>query len=124
MMSCTPHAANARRGPAASARYGAAFSRGSTHPLICAAVACVSRRPQKPKMRWDDLQMISMLGEGSFGRVKLMLHKPDKTPYALKCLHKGQLVRYQQVRGATRSAGRCTTRRPHGPTKQPWARQR
>jgi len=54
-------------------------------------------REKKPKMRWDDLQMISMLGEGSFGRVKLMLHKPDKTPYALKCLHKGQLVRYQQV---------------------------
>ena len=26
-----------------------------------------------------------------------MEHKPDKTPYALKCLHKGQLVRYQQV---------------------------
>jgi len=54
-------------------------------------------RQKKPKIQWSDLQEISMLGEGSFGRVKLMLHKPDKMTYALKCLHKGQLVRYQQV---------------------------
>ena len=53
-------------------------------------------------MVWDDLNEISMLGEGSFGRVKLVLHKPTQTPFALKCLHKGQLVRYQQVDGSPR----------------------
>jgi len=54
-------------------------------------------RQKVPKMRWEDLKEIATLGEGSFGRVKLMLHKPDKQAYALKCLQKGQLVRYQQV---------------------------
>jgi len=56
-----------------------------------------AERAKAPVMQWDDLKEISMLGEGSFGRVKLVLHTPTSTPFALKCLHKGQLVRYQQV---------------------------
>lgn len=63
-------------------------------------------------MRWEDLKEIATLGEGSFGRVKLMLHKPDKQAYALKCLQKGQLVRYQQAPSPTalrkyRTSNRC-----------------
>jgi len=56
-----------------------------------------AERAASPKVQWADLKEITMLGEGSFGRVKLMLHVPDHKPFALKCLHKGQLVRYQQV---------------------------
>ena len=56
-----------------------------------------AERQKKPPMQWANLQEVSMLGEGSFGRVRLMLHTPDQTPVALKCLHKGQLVQYQQV---------------------------
>ena len=38
-----------------------------------------------------------MLGEGSFGRVKICRHRPTGDTYALKCLRKGQIIRYQQV---------------------------
>ena len=32
-----------------------------------------------------------------FGRVKLVLHKPTNTPYALKCMRKGQIIALKQV---------------------------
>ena len=46
---------------------------------------------------WSDLQLHAILGEGSFGRVKLVLHRPTKTPYALKCLRKGHVIKFQQT---------------------------
>lgn len=48
-------------------------------------------------IRWDDLEMLKVLGEGSFGRVYLTNHKPTEKACALKCLRKGQLIRQQQV---------------------------
>ena len=39
-----------------------------------------------------------MLGEGSFGSVRLAIHKPAKKPYALKAMHKGHLISTNQVK--------------------------
>lgn len=38
-----------------------------------------------------------ILGEGSFGRVRLAVHKPSDVAYALKGMRKGALVRNKQV---------------------------
>ena len=46
---------------------------------------------------WSDLQVHGTLGEGSFGKVKLVLHRPTKTTYALKCLRKGHVIKMQQT---------------------------
>ena len=44
-----------------------------------------------------DLKMMTILGVGTFGRVKLVLHTPTNTPYALKCMRKGQIIALKQV---------------------------
>jgi len=38
-----------------------------------------------------------VLGVGTFGRVKLVRHKPTGVAYALKCMRKGQMVAMKQV---------------------------
>ena len=44
-----------------------------------------------------DLEQRTILGVGTFGRVKLVVHKPTDTPYALKCMRKGQVIALKQV---------------------------
>ena len=44
----------------------------------------------------DDLELRRILGVGTFGRVKLVLHKPINTVYALKCMRKQQVVATEQ----------------------------
>ena len=46
--------------------------------------------------RWEDLELRRILGVGTFGRVKLVLHKPTNTAYALKCMRKQQVVATKQ----------------------------
>ncbi|KAG8457396.1 hypothetical protein KFE25_011327 [Diacronema lutheri] len=48
-------------------------------------------------LAFHDLELLSVLGEGSFGRVKLVRHRPTNRALALKCLRKGQLIKYKQV---------------------------
>ena len=60
---------------------------------------------------WQDLTPITVLGEGTFGRVRLVQWSSStegKVPFALKTLQKGQLIYYKQVhtRGRTRGGGR------------------
>jgi len=50
--------------------------------------------PEKPK--YADLELRRILGVGTFGRVKLVLHKPTNTTYALKCMRKAQVVATKQ----------------------------
>ena len=45
----------------------------------------------------EDLEVIKVLGVGTFGRVKLVRHKPTGVAYALKCMRKGQMVAMKQV---------------------------
>jgi len=59
--------------------------------------AAVKFQERKAQYLWDDLDVRVILGEGSFGRVKLCLHKPTGQVFALKCMRKGQIIRYQQV---------------------------
>jgi CRP-like cAMP-binding protein len=56
-------------------------------------------RAARPKILFKDLKTIAVLGEGTFGRVRLVQwkHRGSKQPFALKCLQKGQLVYYKQV---------------------------
>ena len=54
----------------------------------------------KASIKIDDLQVIGMLGEGSFGHVQLTKHRQSGECYALKCLYKGQLIHDQQVEHA------------------------
>jgi len=49
-------------------------------------------------VRWVDLQIKMVLGEGSFGCVKLVVHTASKKTYALKGLHKGHLIKTNQVK--------------------------
>ena len=49
------------------------------------------------QVRWSDLELGRLLGEGSFGSVRLVLHRPTQTAYALKMLHKGHLIATNQI---------------------------
>ena len=44
------------------------------------------------RVRFDDLDVRRILGVGTFGRVKLAVHKPTGKPYALKCMRKAQII--------------------------------
>jgi CRP-like cAMP-binding protein/serine/threonine protein kinase len=54
-------------------------------------------RAKRPPLVLADLELMKMLGVGTFGRVKMVRHKPTNVPYALKCMRKGQIVAMQQV---------------------------
>ena len=58
-------------------------------------------RAARPTIQQKDLRTITVLGEGTFGRVRLVQWrekaKGERVPFALKCLQKGQLVYYKQV---------------------------
>ena len=47
-------------------------------------------------LAFRDLDIIRTLGAGTFGRVKLVRHRPSNGPYALKVLQKAQIVAYGQ----------------------------
>ena len=58
-------------------------------------------RAARPKILMKDLKLITVLGEGTFGRVRLVQwhnkSSDKKVAFALKTLQKGQLVYYKQV---------------------------
>jgi len=57
-----------------------------------------TEKAQRPPIVMKDLQLSKILGVGTFGRVKLVLHtKDDNRPYALKCMRKGQVIALKQV---------------------------
>lgn len=51
-------------------------------------------KPELPK--FADLELRRILGVGTFGRVKLVVHKPTEVTYALKCMRKAQVVATKQ----------------------------
>ena len=48
-------------------------------------------------IRYSDLEIRQTIGVGSFGQVRLALHTPTQTPYALKSMFKGQIIAQNQV---------------------------
>jgi len=83
----------------------AAFERvlGPLQDLIAREVEereAATRRLSRPPIKYNDLTPLAVLGEGSFGRVRLVHHAappPNGTAYALKSLHKGLLLKLGQV---------------------------
>jgi len=63
----------------------------------------MAARNARPKIAFKELKLITVLGEGTFGRVRLVQYvnkneaETKKEPFALKTLQKGQLVYYKQV---------------------------
>jgi cGMP-dependent protein kinase len=49
------------------------------------------------KISFADLDLRQVLGEGSFGCVRLVVHKASNAAYALKAMHKGHLISTNQV---------------------------
>ena len=47
--------------------------------------------------RKEDLKVMNLIGVGSFGRVRLVLHETTGDYYALKCMNKGLVVARKQV---------------------------
>jgi len=54
----------------------------------------MANRPDRPK--FADLELRRILGVGTFGRVKLVVHKNTGDTYALKCMRKAQVVATKQ----------------------------
>eukprot|EP01069_Polyplicarium_translucidae_P004690 Polyplicarium_translucidae@DN2636_c0_g1_i1.p1 len=53
-------------------------------------------RLQDTKVRWDELSSARVVGRGTFGIVKLMMHKPTGTRYALKCVSRKSVIQLNQ----------------------------
>lgn len=43
-------------------------------------------KAQRPKIKMNELKQLTILGVGTFGRVKLVIHTKTNTTYALKCM--------------------------------------
>lgn len=61
--------------------------------------ATPSRQPAKDRLAFSlaDLQLKTTVGTGTFGRVRVVLHKPSGRHMALKMLRKTEIVRMRQV---------------------------
>ena len=46
---------------------------------------------KKAEVDFSDLKVMNILGVGTFGRVKLVVHTETGIPYALKCMRKAQV---------------------------------
>ncbi len=62
----------------------------------------VSRDAAKSNIRMEDLDMIRILGAGTFGKVWLVQRKGTDEAYALKVQVKKQLIEYNQAEGVIR----------------------
>lgn len=82
-------------GPQAPDIVGTASSAASTSR---SAVAAPAPPPEQPAVRQEDLEVRQTLGTGTFGRVKLVVHKRTGTAYALKMLQKAQITAMKQER--------------------------
>ena len=56
----------------------------------------MSLRAKQPPPAWSDLEVRRLLGCGTFGRVRLVLHTPTGTSYALKGMRKQQIMEMKQ----------------------------
>ncbi|KAG6622913.1 AGC/PKA protein kinase [Phytophthora cinnamomi] len=53
---------------------------------------------EQMQIKLEELEVMRTLGSGTFGRVKLVKHKPTGAAYALKVLNKASIVAYKQQR--------------------------
>ena len=57
----------------------------------------LKEKSRGPRIGWDELDMRAVLGMGSFGCVRLVVHRKTGVAYALKGMHKGHLSQTHQV---------------------------
>lgn len=74
----------------------------STEPMGEGIAAQASNVPIKDPLgpgpfSLDDFDMGVTLGTGSFGRVRIAMHRGTQTPWAIKMLKKAEILRMQQV---------------------------
>jgi len=50
-----------------------------------------------PKVNLDDFELVRVIGKGSFGKVTLVRKKSDQNLYAMKVLHKQNIIKRKQV---------------------------
>jgi len=55
------------------------------------------RELQMGTIKFADLEPLKLIGIGSFAHVRLVVHKPTNTPYALKCAYKGAMIALNQT---------------------------
>lgn len=71
-----------------------------THTQRLAIEVDVKRAPQRKllKCKLSDFQFQTIIGKGAFGMVKLVKHKPTKTPMAMKQMQKARIVMTKQCK--------------------------
>ena len=80
--------------------------------------AALQEARRGPRVPWDELEVGAVLGVGSFGCVRLAVHRPReprsaKQTYALKGLHKGHLIATNQINNVVNE--KTLLRRCHHP---------
>lgn len=89
------------RRPSAAAHAPSAASGAGANALPAGPAAIVPAGiagARRSNIRKEDLDILRTLGAGTFGRVKLVRHRPTNRPFALKILQKAQVVSYGQQR--------------------------
>ena len=68
----------------------------------------------------DDLEEFAILGTGTFGKVKLVKHRPSGQTFAMKIISKQKVIQYNQQVGVMPPPHRTTAavqRAPHAPPR-------
>lgn len=58
---------------------------------------CLYRRATVTEMNWDDFELISIIGRGTFGKVYLVNNKQNDKFYAMKCIRKDVVIQHESV---------------------------
>lgn len=48
-------------------------------------------------MTWDDFELISIIGRGTFGKVYLVKIKNSNKYYAMKCIRKDVVIKHESI---------------------------
>ena len=58
---------------------------------------CLYRRNTAIEMTWDDFELISIIGRGTFGKVYLVRNKRQDKFYAMKVIRKDVVIQHESV---------------------------
>lgn len=62
-----------------------------------ARTSCLYRRSTVTEVSWDDFELISIIGRGTFGKVYLVSDKRNDKFYAMKCIRKDVVIQHESV---------------------------
>jgi len=55
------------------------------------------RRSTVTEVNWDDFELLSIIGRGTFGKVYLVKNKLSEKYYAMKCIRKDVVIQHESV---------------------------